>query len=371
VTRIVVAVVVVLAAASGRAWAYPQYQLSRDATCSACHVSPAGGGMLTENGMMIADSMSQWGTAPEFINGKVPLPKWLALGGDGRAVWGYLQTPQRYLLGFPMQIDLYANVAIAPAHLTVHVTAGYRPPEYRNEAATRVWSREHYVMWQQDAGANEGLFVRAGRFMPVFGLRFAEHPIYTRRYGGTQLYGETYGVAVEYVKEKYEGHVTGFIRDPLIDPVEHANGAAGYGEYRVTKQLSIGGEGMISVTPDDKKFRGGVTAKLFLPKPDLLLQTELQFVNQRIRGGGAPNQIVGYLMGSKFIGNALMLDLGLGHYDENIRIKGLDRDCVDVNMHWFVTSHFEASLNARVEFIGLGSGGPTGAFAFLQGHYRL
>ena len=62
---------------------------------------------------------------------------------------------------------------------------------------------------------------------------------------------------------------------------------------------------------------------------------------------------------------------GFGHFDENIRIKNLDRDCVDLNVHFFATSHFEAILNARAEFIGLCKGGPTGAYAFLQGHYRL
>ena len=54
--------------------------------------------------------------------------------------------------------------------------------------------------------------MRVGRFMPVFGLRFAEHVMYTRQYGGTPLYGETYGLAVEYITPKYEAHLTGFIR---------------------------------------------------------------------------------------------------------------------------------------------------------------
>ena len=89
-------------------------------------------------------------------------------------------------------------------------------------------------MRQSDEGSPTGLFVRVGRFMPVFGLRFAEHPDYTRRYGGTLLYGATYGVAAEYITDKYEGHVTGFIKDPLIDPVQHANGVAAYAEVRVS-----------------------------------------------------------------------------------------------------------------------------------------
>ena len=40
--------------------------------------------MLNENGGVFAENFSQFGTAPEFMYGKVPLPSWLALGGDLR-----------------------------------------------------------------------------------------------------------------------------------------------------------------------------------------------------------------------------------------------------------------------------------------------
>ena len=71
VRGLVVAAVMVLA--TGRASAYPQFQLSRDQTCSGCHLSPAGGGLLSENGLNTADAMSQFGTSPEFMYGKLPL----------------------------------------------------------------------------------------------------------------------------------------------------------------------------------------------------------------------------------------------------------------------------------------------------------
>ena len=48
-------------------------------------------------------------------------------------------------------------------------------------------------------------------------------------------------------------------------------------------------------------------------------------------------------MGTWFPRDDIMLDLGWGHYDENLRIKGLDRDAIDLNIHWFATSHIEAS----------------------------
>jgi hypothetical protein len=363
-------------AVSRRAAAYPQYQLSRDQTCSGCHVSPSGGGLLGENGYSVAEALSQFGTAPEFMYGKLPLPSWLALGGDFRGATGYIRSPDDGFALFPMQADVYVHAAARG--FSVQITAGARPAQWVPGNGTpgvidRFWSREHYVMWQQDGSGHEGLFIRAGRFMPVFGLRFAEHPDYNRRYGGTSLYAETYGAAVEYVTQGWEAHLTGFIEDPLIDPVVHDSGVAGYAEVRLNPQLQVGGELMVTGAEGRDRVRGGATAKLYLPSSDTLLQAELQVAHQQATGGHAPDQIVGYLMGSKFLGSALLLDVGLGHYDENVAIAGLDRDAIDVNLHWFITSHFELVWQNRVEVLGLAqsSGGPTGAWSLLHGHYRL
>jgi hypothetical protein len=302
--------------------------------------------------------------------GKIPLPGWLQLGGELRGAAGYVQAPQKYLAGFPMAVDLYGR-----AHwkgFSVVAEIGPRPAtEGVVSQPAPVWSREHYVMWQQHPDANEGLYVRVGRFMPVFGLRLAEHEVYTRRFGGTPLYSETYGAAIAYVTPKWEAHLTGFVEDPILDAVRHDDGAAAYGEIRLNEKAAVGVEGMIQIKPDDKKFRGGVTGKYYLEGPDLLLSGEIQAVTERIEGGGAPAQLVAYLMGSWFLPHGLLLDVGYGHFDENIRIKNLDRDCLDVNLHWFVSSHFEAVLNARGELIGQGNGGPTGSYVLIQGHYRL
>lgn len=373
IARILIAAAVAWGALAARgatpAAAYPQYQLARDATCTGCHISPAGGNMLNENGMLVAEGKSQLGTAPEFFYGKLPLPDWLQLGGDVRGAAGYLQTPERVVAAFPMQLELYARAAFGA--FSLHATGGSRPAQFGNEGATRAWSREHYLMWQQKPGESTGVYVRAGRFMPVFGLRWAEHPMYTRRFGGTQLYGESYGLHVAYVDPKFEAHVTGFIEDPLLDAVEHVSGGAVYTELRLGEHAAIGAEGMVEIGDDDKKYRGGLTGKLYLPGPALLLQAEGQFINQRIDPIGAPNQLLGHVMVSRMLGEFVMLDVGIGHFDSNIRIKNLDRDCIDLNLHWFTTSHVELVLNARYELIGLGDGGDAGAYAIAQLHYRL
>jgi len=372
-TLLVLTTLVVLGLA-GRADAFPQFRFSDDQMCTGCHLSPAGGNLLNENGLAVAESMGQLTTAPEFFYNKVPTPSWLQLGGDLRSAGGFMATPEKVLAWFPMQIEMYAAVTFGG--FSIHGTFGPRPAQVGNEAATRVGSREHYLMWKQEDG-NEGLYVRAGRFMPVFGLRLAEHPVYIRRYGGTPLYADTYGVHVAYIKPQWEAHGTGFIDDPLITPVSHDKGGAAYGEFRLTEAASIGGEAMVTRGPDDKEFRVGITGKVHIPAAKLLLQTELQFVNTIIDrtltnpDGGAPKQLVGYVLGSLTLAQFLLLDIGLGHYDSNLRIKDLDRDAVDVNLHYFMDSHLEIVLNTRLETIGLGKGGPTSGYSLVQLHYRL
>jgi hypothetical protein len=367
---VVVVVVAVVLALTGRAQAYPQFQMSRDQTCTACHLSPAGGGLLNENGLATAETISQWGTAPEFFYNKLPTPSWLTLGGDLRGASGYVQTPEKLLASFPMQVEAYGDAKLG-AGLSLYVDLGIREPEYGQESTTFLWSREHYLMWQQNPDGNTGLYVRVGRFMPVFGLRIAEHPDYIRKWGGTPLYGETYGAAVEYIDKQFELHATGFIKDPLIDTPEHSNGGAAVGEYRITEQLSVGAEGMYTKSDDDKKFRVGALAKLFVPGIDTLFQLEGQFVNELIEPRGAPKQIVALLMASKFLSPAYMIDLGLNYFDENVQITGLHREALDLNFHWFATSHIEAMFTGRIETLDFGKGGPNAGYALIQGHYRL
>src|SRR5262245_59869683 len=111
-----------------RADAYPQYQLSRDQTCAGCHLSPAGGGSLSENGYNVAEATSQFGTAPEFMYGKVPQPSWLALGGDLRGSTGEVVTPDTAFVLFPMQADVYVHLAFNG--FSLHLTGGARPAQW-------------------------------------------------------------------------------------------------------------------------------------------------------------------------------------------------------------------------------------------------
>ncbi len=364
------ALVVVIALAGARtAHAYPQFQLSKDQTCSSCHISPAGGGLLTENGLNVAKNTSQWGTAPEFFYNSVPTPSWLTLGGDLRGAGGYFDSVEREFLAFPMEAELHANAAFGA--FSVYVTAGARDPQYDNTAKTLFSTREHWLQWQSQPGSANGLFVRVGRFMPVFGLRFVEHPDFTRRFGGSPLYGEAYGAAVEYIDPKWEVHATAFIHDPFFQSVELGNGAAVYAETRLTQATSVGVEAKLDVTPDDRHLYTGVTAKQFIANPGILVQAEFELVHQKIDAGGTDNYAVGYVMGSYFLTDAIMIDLGLEGYAPDLHVRYLDQEAADLNVHWFATSHLELIFMNHFQMQELGEGGLTSGYSMLQLHYRL
>ena len=359
--------------AFGLAWAsiahaYPQLQLVKDQTCSDCHLSPAGGGLLSENGFAAAQAMSALGDDATPFWGKLGGPAWLAWGGDLRAAAGYDGGPNGQTVAFPMQAELSGAATVG--HVSLHVTAGLRDPQYGNTSATLFASREHWLQWQQNDGSPDGLFVRVGRFMPVFGLRYAEHPDWTRRYGGTPLYGEAYGAAVEYISPAWELHATGFIHDPILtDSIERGNGATLYAEARLTPTTSVGVEGKVDITPDDHKEYAGVTAKHAMG--ELLLQAETQLIHQKVVLGGTDEQAVGYVMASYALPHGILVDLGVEAYAPDFHVRYLDQEGADLNVHWFASSHAELVLLNHFQMQELGEGGLSSGYALLMLHYRL
>lgn len=346
--------------------AYPQYTLSRQTTCSACHVSPAGGGLLDGMGPITAEDDTTFGGDGGFLEGKVELPEWLKVGGDVRVAAG--ASDRGAGLGgaaFPMQLETYASASRGP--ITGYASLGLVTPN-SDKPISILQTREHWVMYRP---APEGLYVRAGRFMPVYGLRLAEHPFYTRRYGGTPLYGETYGVSVGWLSDSVEAHLTGFIKDPIRTPLERGNGAALYVEKRVGETFAIGAQGRFADSDQDRRTQGGLTAKLWIEQAKVLVQAEGGYTNQDFDAGPARSQLVAQLLATWFFKNGYFLDVGLGQYDADISLKDQDRTSIDANLHWFPWAHGEVVLMTRIQTIGFGNGGPGSGFALLQFHYRI
>ncbi|HUQ01026.1 MAG TPA: hypothetical protein VM261_00965 [Kofleriaceae bacterium] len=361
----------VLTASAGTALAYPQYQISKEQTCAACHVSPVGGGLLNDYGELTAEEESQWGGNPGFLHGVIELPEILRLGGDLRGAGGaHTRGDGLTSAIFPMQSELYAYVE--KSNVGLYAIGGATIEGGAMDSRALVpFSREHWVTWKQ--GEGEGLYVRAGRFMPVQGLRQPEHVYYTRRFGGTPLFSEAYGANIGYLKPDLEAHVTLFVADPLIDSIERGDGGAMYVEKRLKEgTLAVGLLDRFTTSDTDTRFHGGVTGKYWMPDQKLLLSTELQVVRQNFKLDAPTRfQLVGNLFATYFVKPGLFVNLGLGHYDEDLSVAKVDRDAIDLNVHFFAISHLELILMNRYQMIGLGSGGDSSGYSMLQLHYRI
>jgi hypothetical protein len=369
-------IVIALAVLSATASAYPQFQLSKDQTCSDCHLSPGGGGLLSENGLNVAQSMSVLGEDPGPFYGKINPPSWLAFGGDilGAAGYDYIgkNNPDNSPVLFPMQAELYAAATVQS--FSLHVTAGARDPQY-DDNSTLFASREHWLQWQQNAGQPDGLFIRVGRFEPVFGLRLAEHVDYNQRYGGEELYGEAYCAAIEYIDPRFEVHATSFLHDPWQGTTELGDGATLYAEWRIRSTTSVGVEGKYDKTTDDRKLYGGITAKQYFATPGILIQLEGQVIHQNVIAddhyAGYDDQFIIYALGSYFLPHGFMIDLGAGDYNPYIQTRVLAQEVFDLNIHWFATSHIELALDSRLQ-TGAGAGeGDANGYSLLLLHYRI
>lgn len=159
------------------AHAYPEMVRHHYVNCNACHVSPNGGGLLTEYGRgMSAEVLSTWSYENEalFLHGALKpdkMPKAVNIGGDVRVLQSHRESKTvregRYIL---MQAQVEAAVTAGP----LTAVAAYGEPDRNNHIQGGF--QRFYLM----ANATENLQFRVGRFLPAFGINLPQHTYPTR-----------------------------------------------------------------------------------------------------------------------------------------------------------------------------------------------
>jgi len=143
-------------------------------SCSTCHVSPSGGGILTPYGRALsAERLSTWSRPGEEqpLEGLVTkTPDWLLVGGDVRYAQTYVETSQaRSGRWIRMQTDLAA--AIVLPHVTIVGAGGPHGESTDPHKDAKMSWREYYAK----VDVLDSLSVRGGRFYPRYGLNIPEH----------------------------------------------------------------------------------------------------------------------------------------------------------------------------------------------------
>lgn len=170
------------------------------ANCSTCHYNVAGGGILTPYGRQLSrELLSTWSgkREPEFAYAARSLPSWLALGGDvellalSRAHGDAVRLVQADLEG-----------AVTHGRLLAVATIGPRA-DASDATGDGLMSRRHYLQLT----LNPYLSVRAGRFLPNYGVWNGDASTATRR--GLGLDHDTYNVEANWITERFNASLTG------------------------------------------------------------------------------------------------------------------------------------------------------------------
>jgi len=201
------------------AWAEPTFLAKQYTRCTACHYSPTGGGLLTPYGRLLSHrelaTTGATGEAPAAGAADDPHGEQAFLYGAlgdtlGPVQLGLEVRPSQLRIGFPgghQDLNLLMNLDLSGAvqkhGWTAYGTVGREPPhsavrDGRTLPDSAFISYEHWISYQPD----ERFQLRVGRFLPAYGVRFADHTTYTRRYLDLDRNDQVYGLEVS--------HTTGF-----------------------------------------------------------------------------------------------------------------------------------------------------------------
>jgi len=192
-------------------------------TCIACHVSPSGGGALTEYGREISGTaLSTWSYTDEqnYLHGALDpkkLPLWVsALGGDVRILYNHVKAPSgndnRWI---EMQED--GEVGVKIKEVRIHAVAGRIVQNGESYGDLR----KYYALVPFD----EQHYLRVGKFQPELGINIPEHISLVKEAIGAAPLNTAYSAEFSWISPNWSYTVTGFIPtgDRWTDDSDTAN----------------------------------------------------------------------------------------------------------------------------------------------------
>jgi len=375
------AAALLLAPASARA--FPQWQFSAGAArCDQCHYGPAGGGLLTGYGRDASgEEQAMFGGNGAFLHGRASLPSWIAVGGDfrGAFVAEDVQDPDgTKIAAFPMQAQVAARAAVGD--VSAYASVAYRGqirnndnivPDQNNQPITASWLvlPEHYLMWRPSA---VGPYVRAGRFFAPFGLRFAEHVLYTRSDLGFDTMQESYNLSGGYVMEDYELHLTLAAPDFLRHMGSTESAATAYFERRIADRAAVGLQARYAGSPGmDRTILGAVGKYWLAPlRTMLLLEADLSLRQVAIGTGATAGSNGLVTVGGVAVlpTRGLMVTLLGERSQTELNVGNTATSGALGLLSWFPYAHTEVQLVGLLQFP---SGSPAAKTFLAQVHYFL
>lgn len=168
---------------SSLVYSYPKFAAYTGEKCVSCHVNPTGGGMRNPYGVKYSKDnlffkfLSKQNKTTEI---NTQITKGISMGSDMRMVFIDNQTGDgspNFNSFFQMQGDLYVNAQVNK-YISLMVAPGlYIPNTFGpNPLPTK------YEIYGMVSNLPAGLYFKAGRFIPNFGIKIPEHRAYNRNF---------------------------------------------------------------------------------------------------------------------------------------------------------------------------------------------
>lgn len=346
---------------SSSAWAFPELTRHGYTSCTACHVSPSGGGTLTKYGRELSrEILSTWGYEGEqgflhgWINDSTEEPILLP-GGDLRLIQLYQDNAQvRSARLFLMQADL--ELAFRPGKWTFDATLG----RVLRGADAYFGSHRFFAAY----AFSESFSMRAGQYFPFFGLLIPDHFVGTRRGLGFDEGQETRNLEFNWADENWNAVLTASL--PQDDTRARAQQRRGTGMLQVTRALGtmsrVGGS-LMAGGLDGDSYRALALHGIWGFNPELVLLAELdwKWIHQELLNTSTATDY-------RYLKLAYEITKGLSPY--LVHDGGKTQNAWGIGLQWFPRPHFELSGAIEKVFSTRSQDGGD-LFSWLLLHYYL
>ncbi len=179
--------------------------------CTSCHLTPSGGGILNSYGRSLSrELMSSWGANDEehLLQGLVKIPDDFAekifVGGDIRYLSNKLASGAKEdSEGFLMQTQMRLGLVFDKLKFIFSVGKIENP---KASEEVKFVSPEYYALWTP----KDELYIRIGRFDPIYGLRMPDHELWIKSELGFAPWLERDSLEFVYEGERQFLSVAGF-----------------------------------------------------------------------------------------------------------------------------------------------------------------
>lgn len=334
---------------SRSAFAFPENVRHGYFSCTACHVSPSGGGVLTPYGRSLSSElMSTWGTTKTsgfmFSNPEDESKlQWLRSQLFLRAVQTYRDTAKVEKAQFiPMQADL--EIGADTEKFAIISTFGYRAND-DSKNLKEFFSRSHYVLYR----FTEQLIGRAGKFMQSFGLNGPDHISATRRGLSWDQGSESYNLEMNSLGDNFNHTLTLISNSPEEKAVKKDQGISINSSYFWREKSRLGMSAFQGRQSDFERTVFGPYLTLSLSEK-FYLNSEVFFQDKTAKATSVHEK--GYATFSRLSYEAIKGLTPFVQFDRSY-LNDSDRDSqfdsYGLGVHWLPHSHFDFMLFAGQE----------------------